>query len=308
MRKTVVSILILMILALLPAKGQYSQYMVNGQVINPAYSGSREVFSLSGNYVKTWSSFPGAPTHQLISVNTPLKNNKIALGGIIGNQKVGAYQSLYGSFDYAFRLLLKKNSVLSFGLRVTAEQKKENFDQLYLDPNDPVFVNNSVFQPNFGFGMYYYTSRFYLGLSMPRMVTYGLSDSTTTGTTSSFNPVDYRYMLTSGGVIGKGGFKWKPSVLLQYFGMEKDFRIDINSMFLFLDDRIWLGASYRTGAENLADQIVGILELKVLPQLTIGYSYDHPLGAYGSLLGGSHEIFLRFEPVHIIKAVNPRYF
>ena len=306
MRKTGAVILFLMILAILPSSGQYSQYMVNGQLINPAYSGSREVLSLSGNYVKSWTFFPGAPTHQLLSVNTPLKNNKIALGGILGNRKIGAYQTLYGSFDYAFRLLLKKNSVLSFGLRVTAEQKKEDFDDLFVDPNDPVFVNNSVFQPNFGFGIYYYTKRFYLGLSIPRMVTYGLPD--TTGMVMSFDPVDYRYLFTSGVVIGKGDLKWKPSVLLQYFGMEKDLRVDINSMFLFLDERIWLGGSYRTGAENLADQIVGIIELKVLPQLMIGYSYDHPLGSYGSLLGGSHEIFLRFEPVHIIEAVNPRYF
>ncbi len=308
MKKTVTGILFLMVLALLPVRGQYSQYMVNGLVINPAYAGSRDIFSLSGSYVKTWSSFPGAPTHQLLSVHSPLKNDRIALGGILGNQKVGAYQSLYGSFDYAYRIMLSKNSVLSFGLRVTAEQKKENYDQLYFDPADPVFVNNSVFQPNFGFGLYYYTPRFYLGLSMPQMVTYGLSDTTSTGTSSSFSPADYRYMLTSGAMIGKGGVKWKPSVLLQYFGQEKDFRIDLNSMFLFFEDRIWLGASYRMGGENLADQIVGIIELQVMPQLMIGYSYDHSLGAYGTMLGGTHEIYIRFEPVHIIRAVNPRYF
>ncbi len=308
MKKTVTGILFLMVLALLPVRGQYSQYMVNGLVINPAYAGSRDIFSLSGSYVKTWSSFPGAPTHQLLSVHSPLKNDRIALGGIIGNQKVGAYQSLYGSFDYAYRIMLSKNSVLSFGLRVTAEQKKENYNQLYFDPADPVFVNNSVFQPNFGFGLYYYTPRFYVGLSMPQMVTYGLSDTTSTGTSSSFSPADYRYMLTSGAMIGKGGVKWKPSVLLQYFGQEKDFRIDLNSMFLFFEDRIWLGASYRMGGENIADQVVGIIELQVMPQLMIGYSYDHSLGAYGTMLGGTHEIYIRFEPVHIIKAVNPRYF
>ena len=308
MKKTVTGILFLMFLSLLPVLGQYSQYMVNGLVINPAYAGSRDIFSLSGSYVKTWSSFPGAPTHQLLSVHSPLKNERIALGGIIGNQQVGAYQSLYGSFDYAYRIMLSKNSVLSFGLRVTAEQKKENYNQLYFDPADPVFVNNSVFQPNFGFGLYFYAPRFYLGLSMPQMVTYGLSDTTSTGTSRSFSPSDYRYMLTSGAMVGKGGVKWKPSVLLQYFGQEKDFRIDLNSMFLFFEDRIWLGASYRMGGENLADQIVGIIELQVMPQLMIGYSYDHSLGAYGTMLGGTHEIYIRFEPVHIIKAVNPRYF
>jgi len=307
MKRYLAGILLLLGLSF-PVAGQYSQYMVNGLVINPAYAGSREIFSVSGSYVKTWASFPGAPTHQLVSLHSPLKNDRIALGGILGNRKVGAFQTLYGSFDYAFRIHLKQGSVLSMGLRVTAEQKKEDFTQLQIDPSDPIFSNNSVFQPNFGFGLYYYTRRFYAGLSIPRMVTYGLSDSTASGMEMSLSPVDYRYMFTAGALVGKGGVKWKPGVLLQYFGTTDDIRVDLNSMLLFFDDRIWLGASYRMGAENLADQVVGIIEVKVTPQLMFGYSYDYSLGSYGSLLGGTHEVYVRFEPVHIIEAVNPRYF
>ncbi len=292
----------------LTVEGQYSQYMVNGLVINPAYAGSREVFSVSGSYVKTWSSFPGAPTHQLLSVHSPLKNDRIALGGVLGNKQIGAYQSLYGSFDYAFRIHMKEGSVLSMGLRVTALQKKEDFTKLQIDPGDPVFTNNSLFEPNFGFGLYYYAPRFYAGFSIPEMATYALSDSSSDGTTMSLSPSDYRYMLTSGALIGKGGLKWKPGVLVQYFGTTGDVRLDLNTMFLFMEDRIWLGASYRMGAENLADQVVGIIEVKVTPQLMIGYSYDHSLGDYGSMLGGTHEVYIRFEPVHVIEAVNPRYF
>jgi type IX secretion system PorP/SprF family membrane protein len=308
MRRALTGILFLLLLAAGPAGAQYSQYMVNGLVLNPAYAGSRDIFSISGSYAKTWTSFPGAPTYQLLSVHSPLKNDKVALGGILGSHKVGAYQSIYGSFDYAFRIHLDKRSVLSMGLRVTAEQKKEDFNQLSFDPADPVFENKSVFQPNFGFGVYYYRPRFYAGFSLPRMVVYGIADSTVSGMTRSFSPADYRYMLTGGGMIGKGGLKWKPSVLMQYYGTTKDFRLDINSMFLFLDERIWLGGSYRMGGENLADQIVAILEIKITPQFMIGYSFDYSLGSYGSLLGGTHEVYLRFEPVHIIKAVNPRYF
>jgi type IX secretion system PorP/SprF family membrane protein len=308
MRKTLTGILFLMLFAALPAGAQYSQYMFNGLVINPAYAGSRDVFSLSGSYAKTWSSFPGAPTRQLVSVHSPLKNDRVALGGNLGARQVGAYKSMYGTFDYAFRILLKNNSVLSLGLSVTAAQEKEDFSGLAIDPSDPVFVDNSVFRPNFGFGAYYYSPRFYVGFSTPEMVTYGLSDSSSTGSFSSFNPADYRFMLTSGYVVGKGALKWKPSVLMQYFGITKDFRLDLNSMFLFLDDRIWLGGSYRMGGENLADQVVAIIEIQITPQFMIGYSYDYSLGAYGSMLGGTHEVFLRFEPVHIIKAVNPKYF
>ena len=290
------------------AHAQYSQYMVNGLVINPAYAGSRDVFSLSGSYRQTWTGFPGAPSYQLISAHMPLKNDKIGLGMILGGKHEGAYKTLYGSFDYAYRLHFTK-SVLSMGLRATAGNKRENFNGLKFDPSDPVFVNNSVFQPNFGFGLYYYTSRYFAGLSIPEMITYGIPDTTfTTGNNMSFNPKNYHYMATMGVLVGQGGLKWKPSFLLQYYGMQKEYCFDINSFFIFFDDRIWLGASYRTSSDNIADQIIGLIEIKVTEQIMIGYSYDYSMGPYSTMMHGSHEIYIRFEPVHTIKAVNPRYF
>ena len=287
-------------------QAQYSQYMVNGLVINPAYAGSRDVFSLSGSYRQAWTSLPGSPNYQMVSAHMPLKNDRVGLGMILGSENEGPYKTLHGSFDYAFRIHFN-NSVLSMGLRATAEYKKENFNGLKFDPSDPVFINNAVFQPNFGFGMYYYNSRFFAGLSMPRMITYGIAD-TTSGSTMSFSPVDYHYLATAGALIGKGNIKWKPTVLFQYYGLQKDYSVDINSFFIFLDDRIWLGASYRKGHNSIVDQVIGLMEIRITEQIMVGYSYDYSLGPYNSMLHGSHEIYVRFEPVHTIKAFNPRYF
>ncbi len=307
MVKKITGILFLMLVVISGVQGQYSQYMVNGLVINPAYAGSRDIFSLSGSYKQVWTALPGAPSYQQISTHMPLKNDRIGLGMVLGNNKEGASQTMYGSFDYAYRIHFEK-SVLSLGLRATAEYKKENFDGLHYDPADPVFVNNSVFQPNFGFGIYYYNSRMFAGLSMPRMITYGMTDSSFTENLTSYNPNDYHYLATAGFLAGKGKLKWKPTVLFQYFGFQKDYSVDLNSFFILFDDKVWLGASYRTGGKTIADQVVGLIEVKITEQLMIGYAYDYTMGPYSSMLSGSHEIYIRFEPVHTIKAINPRYF
>ncbi len=306
MGKRIAGILVFFLLVFASASGQYSQYMVNGLVINPAYAGSRGVLSLSGSYVKTWAGIPGAPSTQLLSVHSPLTSDKIGLGAIIGNRKIGAVQTLFGSFDYSFRIHMRK-SVFSMGLRATAESKTENFNGLNFVSGDPALVNKSVFQPNFGFGLYYYGSRFFTGFSVPRMVVYGIPGDTLSNR-MSFHPKNYHYMATAGVLVGKGGLKWEPTLLLQYFAAQKDYRLDINSIFIFFDDKIWLGASYRKGASSIADQIIGLIEIKATEQFMIGYSYDYSIGQLASVLGGSHEIFIRFEPIHIIKAINPRYF
>ncbi len=307
MIKKVTGILIILLACMQGLQAQYSQYMFNGQVINPAYTGSRGVFSLSGSYKQVWTALPGSPGYQQIGANMPLKNDRIGLGLLLGSSQEGAYRSLYGSFDYAYRIHFEK-SVLSMGLRVTAGNQQENFNGLVFDPSDPVFVNNSVFHPNFGFGLYFYSSRMFAGISMPEMVTYGLTDTSFTGNVTSYNPKDYHYLATAGVLVGKGNLKWKPTLLFQYYGFQKDYSMDINSFLIFFEDKIWLGASYRLGGKTIADQVVGLIEVKITPQLMIGYSYDYTLGPYSSIMSGSHEIYIRFEPIHTIKAMNPRYF
>ncbi|HHJ09523.1 MAG TPA: type IX secretion system membrane protein PorP/SprF, partial [Bacteroidetes bacterium] len=222
MIKKISGILFFILVVIAGIQGQYSQYMVNGLVINPAYAGSRGVFSLSGCYKQVWTALPGSPIYQQIGAHMPLKNDRVGLGMVLGSNKEGAYQTMYGSFDYAYRIHFE-NSVLSMGIRATAECKKENFDGLKYDPSDPVFVNNSVFRQNFGFGVYYYNSRLFAGLSVPGMITYGMTDTSFTEKLTSFNPVDYHYLATVGVLVGKGKFKWKPTVLFQYLGLQNDY-------------------------------------------------------------------------------------
>jgi len=58
----------------------YSQYMMNGMVLNPGYTGSRGTFALSSSYRKQWVGIAGAPEIETFSVHAPLKSDRVALG------------------------------------------------------------------------------------------------------------------------------------------------------------------------------------------------------------------------------------
>ena len=71
----------------------YSQYLLNGLAINPAYAGSRDVLSSSIMYRKQWMGFDGAPATSTFSAHTPLKNRKIGLGLQIVKEEIIAEQN-----------------------------------------------------------------------------------------------------------------------------------------------------------------------------------------------------------------------
>jgi type IX secretion system PorP/SprF family membrane protein len=94
----------------------YSQYLQNGLMINPAYTGSRG--SLSGflSYRIQWMGTNGAPVIQSLSLHTPMKDEKVALGIMAQFMQFGFTRStaIYGSYAYHIRV---RNGKLSFGLK-----------------------------------------------------------------------------------------------------------------------------------------------------------------------------------------------
>ncbi|MCK4699069.1 MAG: type IX secretion system membrane protein PorP/SprF, partial [Bacteroidales bacterium] len=66
-----------------------NQYIFNGLAINPAYSGSREALSMTMLYRNQWVGLEGAPKTMSFSLHAPLRKEKIGLGLLIINDKIG---------------------------------------------------------------------------------------------------------------------------------------------------------------------------------------------------------------------------
>ena len=293
----------------------YSQYWINGLAINPAYSGSREVFNVSMLYQRKWAGIEGSPANMTFSAHAPLKNEKLALGLFIMNQSYGVSKNTQMFLNYAYRVKLGEGK-LSLGLKAGVSMINEDLGGLLsglVDQTDPAFtqVEEKRVHPGVGFGAYYYTPRFFVGASVPDMLNYGLNivDSVSTKYEGSLSPSNYTYMLTGGVLIGKSAsFKWKPSFLISYRTDYDAIRYDINSSFILLDNRFWIGVSYRSGGSYPNPVIVGNIELHINRQFMLGYAYDYSLGGLNTAMNGTHEIILRYEFGFKIEASNPRFF
>jgi type IX secretion system PorP/SprF family membrane protein len=285
----------------------YSQYLQNGLLINPAYTGSRGAMSAFLSYRMQWMGTKGSPVIQSVSLHTPMKNDRVALGLMAQFMKFGFTKStsIYASYAYHLRV---GNGKLSFGLKGGADMSNTDYTGILLtNSSDPVFaVNDKPYVlPNVGAGVYYFSDKLFAGVSVPAFLSY--KKNTGTGSVEAFHSFEeYDLVFSAGGLLTFSQLvKFKPSVLIDYSlqNTKKLTQLDINGN-LIISDLIWIGGSWRTSEQV----VVGILQVQLNPQLMFGFSYDYPAGRMNSYSKGSSEFILRYEFGSKVSAANPRYF
>ena len=284
----------------------YSQYLQNGLVINPAYAGTRGALSSFLSYRFQWMGTKGAPVIQSVSIHTPMKNDKVALGIMGQFMQFGFTKStsIYADYSYNVRV---KGGKLYLGLRGGADVSNSDYTGVLLtNPGDPVFTSDDkpYFLPNIGAGAYYFNDRFFAGVSIPAFLSYS---KTGRGTVMPYNSIrKYDFLFSAGGLYPLSqNLKIKPSFLIDYSlqNTKKLTQLDINCNII-LKDLLWIGGSWRISEQV----IVGILQLQMNSQLMFGLSYDYPAGRMNSYSKGSSEFILRYEFRYKVSAANPRYF
>jgi type IX secretion system PorP/SprF family membrane protein len=281
----------------------YSQYMIEGLYINPAYAGTREALSLSVLGRKRMLGFDGEYTIGSLALHTPLKKDRIALGLSVTQLQYGATSQTSIFSYYAFHIKTAKGR-WSLGLKGGVDMVNHDYSGIITNDPDVVFDVGleSLLMPNAGFGAYYSSEKIFAGVAVPSLLTYKVD---TTNSTYKFD-LDYKYydiLASAGGLITfSENIKFKPSLLVKY-SLTNSLRLDLNGNFI-IADILWLGGSWRMGDEA----VVGIVEVQLTQQLRLGYSYDYNLGVLSSFVGGTHEIALRFDLNSRVSASNPRYF
>ena len=287
----------------------FSQYLQNGLMINPAYTGTRGSLSTFLSYRKQWMGMKGSPDIKSVSLHTPMKNNRVAVG-LIGQFMSYGFtdaSSLYAT--YAYHLKIGKGK-LSMGLKGGFDRSNTDFTGILLSSGgDPVFAptDKPYMLPNVSAGLYYFNEKYFAGFAVPAFLSYS---RTTTGAVQAYHSFgSYDLMFSSGALISFSDFfRFKPSILLDYsLEAGKLKQLDLNGNFI-LADLIWIGGSWRT-TEEVA---VGIVQVQVNQQLMFGFSYDYPVGRMDYLskgfMNGSSEFILRYEFGYKVSASNPRYF
>ncbi|MEP2770579.1 MAG: type IX secretion system membrane protein PorP/SprF [Fulvivirga sp.] len=149
----------------------YAQYINNPMVLNPGYTGINNVLNASLSYRTQWTGFEGAPSTAALSAHSSFFDDLLGLGIVIVRDEVGSTTNTQVSATGAYKIELGEMD-FSFGMSAGVFALNENNDELNIsDPNDPLFAGNQSFSKfNIGAGAVLKSPKFYLGLSVPRLV------------------------------------------------------------------------------------------------------------------------------------------
>lgn len=286
---------------------QFTQYMYNSININPAYAGSRQSMNIFALHRTQWVGLDGAPVTNTASINTPINDTKIGLGVSVINDRIGPSDENNLSVDFSYYINTSEDFKLSFGLKASANLLNVNFDKLnQYDPNDYSFENNidNKFSPNIGIGLYWYSDKTYIGLSVPNLLeTQHFDRYAGVGSGSYIARERINYYLTAGHVFDLDyNLKFKPAMMTKLV-QGAPLQVDLSANFL-INDKFTVGAAYRWSAALSA--MVGF---QVSDSWFIGYGYDMETTRLANYNSGSHEIFLRYEIFNKYDRItSPRFF
>ena len=282
----------------------FSQYMFGHQILNPAYSGSRNITNITSLSRSQWTGFEGAPLSQSISFNSPIGKRNLGIGVSAQADAIGPLTNTETSLDFSYHLKFSDDqNWLSLGLKFGAQNFLLDTQLLrFFDRDDPSFNSNTKFIPNIGFGLYYYTPKLYLGFSIPRMIEDELSF------------VKRHLYFIGGGLISlKENVQLKPSLLLKKtIGTVLAYDI---SLLMLLNNSYWFGPQFKSKAafgpqDQILDGSISFLTgINLNENISIGYAYGNAINL-GTNNSSSHELLLRFDFSPKVLAIlrSPRIF
>ena len=321
MRRTLlVLILLISVLAKVSAqqKPQYTQYVFNNFLLNPALSGIENYTDVKLGYRSQWTGLQGAPVTTFFTINTPIGSNFIngdaselptaggeypgsrsylqnyeaaephhGIGFTLVSDKAGPITATNIDATYAYHIGLTSTLNLSLGVAAGVAHTSLNTSILTTtDPNDPAVddASGGVWSPDLSVGVWAYSSNYYLGASVQQVLPEKLyADSRNTiyqnkTVPQIFFTAGYKFFISDDVSV-------MPSIMLKEIN-PVPFTFDVNAKISFRDV-FWLGGSYRK------DDSFGILAgFNINSTINVGYSYDMTTSALNTVSNGTHEIVL----------------
>lgn len=288
---------------------QYTQYMYNMNVVNPAYAtGIQSMLDVGVLYRTQWVGAVGAPKTLTLFGHMPV-NKKVEMGFSLVSDDIGDGAKKENNFfaDFAYVLRFDNNQRLSLGLKAGFTSFETNFNGFRFESGnaatDLAFSENvnKVF-PNVGVGAFYFTDKYYVGLSAPNLLSSKHIEERSG--INAFGSENVHAFLSGGYVFGlSDSFKLKPAFMTK-FVKGSPVTLDLSANVLY-NDKFEFGASYRFG-----DAVSALMNVKATQNIRVGYAYDYTISNLGQFNSGTHEIFVLFNLDLLGKGYDksPRFF
>ena len=286
---------------------EYTHYMYNMSVVNPAYAtGVPAMMNFGGLYRTQWVGAYGAPKTFTVFGHTAI-NDKIEAGISFISDDIGdgakKENNVYADFAYVLKLGGKNK--LSLGLKAGFSSMQTNFNGFrFTDPQtDLAFAENiNATKPNIGVGAYYFRDNLYIGLSVPNLLKSKYIEEKSG--MNAFGSEEIHTFLTAGYVFQfSDKVKLKPAFMSK-FVKGAPITLDVTANVLY-NEKFEFGAAYR-----IDDSVSALFNINVTPTLRVGYAYDYTLTNFGQFNSGTHEIMLLFDLDLLGKGFDksPRFF
>ncbi len=293
-------------------ESQFSNFVLNQQLYNPAYVGSRNTASFTALHRSQWMGFEGAPSSQVISFQTPIMRQRAGVGGSISRQSIGISSTWFGSAAYSYNLRITQEINLRLGLQATLEYLGINFSDpsvVTVSQNDPS-LNNGAYDDNYsgnvGVGFYLtYKDLFYFGASSPQLYPNILGFNDLVSKQAKAFP--HRYFNIGAVIPATDDLEVMPNVMIKWVD-QAPINADVNVSVRY-KKLVTAGLNYRTGGNNNGDSVDLLVFYQFNQKIGAGISYDATLSDIKDYSSGSIEMVVRYD-LRDEKGnlENPRYF
>lgn len=263
----------------------YSQYMHNHQVFNPAYVEQSQDFGGSALYRNQWFGIEGAPSSFV--GNAFYTNGRSNITAQFLYDEITIFKHMEVGLGYSYSVRLGTSTQMVFGLKASYNQQISNYNDLhYFDIGDPNLEGTVKKQGvNMGFGMFFRNPSWHAGLGAPYLFNNGNIDALT----NIYNDVSYQHFYLTGGyrAVHESSVSFYPTTMIKWTkGSPLNASLDLNFV---INKMIWASAGYRTDKTVILS--AGII---LWNQFKVIYSYDLGLGEISRYGGMTHEISLGY--------------
>lgn len=304
-------------------KPQYTQYLINQFIINPAITGIENYTDLKLSYRHQWVGILDGPVTSYFTAHTPIgkedlrstatsfvtdrERNPIGpdywneyeapaphhgIGIQIINDATGPINRFSGYLTYAYHLGLSSKTSLSAGIGLGVNNTSLNADELEFGDItvDPAVYGSGQLnnlRPDMMAGLYLYSDRMFAGISAQQLVPQSIDFSNGIVKQLEGKQVPH-FFGTFGYRLGAGqDFNLVPSVLIKYVN-PTPVQVDLNAKLQYRDI-FWMGAGIRFN-----DGFMGMAGVNVGGKLHLSYSYDYSTSELNNFSKGTHEVVVGF--------------
>lgn len=268
---------------------QYTQYMFNDFVINPAIAGVHNHYQIRTNHRFQWVGLVDPPLTNSIAFYGPHASLDMGYGGYIYNDVTGPTSRTGITGSYAYQIGINPGLRLSMGISASVMQFRVDGTQLNpRDVSDPALLDmvSTSYLPDAGIGFYLYAEEFYVGLSAAQLLNNKIkifeNKDGLNRLKTHINLIGaYRYQIDRDWLL-------EPSVMIKGTA-PKELSFDVTARAEWRN-MVWGAVSYRY------HEAIGIMVGYSFDQmLFFGYAYDIGISAIRKYNTGTHEIMIGYR-------------